>query len=299
MIVIAVTGASIFSVDEKPEARSLLGKDLYRIEITGEDRTALEEKLQAAISEYESNVDDVEAFVWVGRRLAYLGRFRDSIAWYTKGLEKFGRNAKLLRHRGHRYISIRRFSNAVEDLEKAAELIAGQHDEIEPDGVPNSRNQPISSLHSNIWYHLALAHYLSGDYENALDACEKGIAIATNADRLISQTYWHYLTLRKLGRHAEAKRVLEPIHAKLDIIENHAYLRLLLVYKGESSAEEGVSKATSEIDEPTIAYGIAVFTMINGNQERAKQMYEKIISGTNWPAFGYIAAEAELSRMTR
>ena len=63
----------------------------------------------------------------------------------------------MYRHRGHRYVSIREFDRAIADLEYAATLIEGTEDEIEPDGMPNAMNIPVSSLHSNIWYHLGLA----------------------------------------------------------------------------------------------------------------------------------------------
>lgn len=282
---------------KEPEAMSLLGKPLYRIVIGEQAKKDLEDNLATAIKEHEAKPDDVDAYVWVGRRIAYLGRYRDAIDWFTKGLDRFGPNAKLLRHRGHRYISVREFSKAVSDLERAAVLIAGTQDEIEPDGVPNSRNVPISSLHSNIWYHLALSHYLLGDFEKALAACERGMEVSKNPDRLVSQTYWKYLILRRLGKQDEAQRALEPIRADLDIIENHSYLRLLLVYKGDMTSEEAVAKASSGIDEPTTGYGVGVLALINGNRDHAKALFEKVIEGANWPAFGYIAAEAEQKRM--
>ncbi len=282
---------------QDPEAMSLLGKPLFRIVIGERSKTELEERLAAAMEESDAKPDDVDAYVWVGRRIAYLGRYRDAIDWYTKGLDRFGPNAKLLRHRGHRYISIREFAKAVADSERAATLIDETQDEVEPDGVPNSRNTPISSLHSNVWYHLALSHYLLGDFEKSLLACERAMSVSSNPDRLVSQTYWKYLILRRLGRHDDAQKALEPIRADLDIIENHAYLRLLLVYKGEMTAEVAVKAAPSGIDEPTTGYGLGIFNLLNGNRDAAKQMFENVIAGPNWPAFGFIAAEAELKRM--
>lgn len=297
---ILLSSISLQNMEPQPrtvEATSLLGKPLQRISFSQERQRELEDQLVRAIGEHEAKPDDVDAYVWVGRRIAYLGRYRDAIDWFTKGLEKFGPNAKLLRHRGHRYISVREFAKAVSDFEKAAALIAGTEDEIEPDGVPNSRNVPISSLHSNIWYHLALSHYLIGDFDKALVACEKGMHVSNIPDRLVSQTYWKYLILRRLGKHDEAQKALIPIRADLDVIENQAYLRLLLVYKGEISAEEAVSKSNSGMDEPTTGYGLGVFALIKGDREQAKAIFEKVIDGPNWPAFGYIAAEAELKRM--
>ena len=117
---------------------------------------------------YESNPEDVEAIIWYGRRTAYLGRYDDAISIYSEGMEKFSDEPRLYRHRGHRYISIRKFDEAITDFEKAAELIEGTENEIEPDGMPNAQNIPVSTLHGNIWYHLGLAYYLKHDYKKPM-----------------------------------------------------------------------------------------------------------------------------------
>ena len=282
---------------EGAEATSLFGKPLLRPTFSDDVHERLQDDLDSAISEYEKTPNDVDAAVWVGRRLGYLGRYRDAIDWFSRKLEERGPDAKLLRHRGHRYISIREFDLAVTDFKAAAKLIEGTEDEVEPDGVPNARNQPISSLHSNIWYHLALAHYLTGDFEAALVACDKGLEVSGNPDRLVSQTYWKYLILRRLDRHDEAKKALEPINADLDLIENHSYLQLLLVYKGELSAEAVMEKATGAIESPTTAFGLGAFFLLEGDSDRAVEFFKKATSGPSWPAFGFIAAEAELQRL--
>ena len=46
------------------------------------------------------------------------------------------------------------------------------------------------------------------------------------------------MTLRRLGRPAEAEQVLEPISTDMEIIENAAYHKLLLMYRGEIAPEE-------------------------------------------------------------
>jgi tetratricopeptide (TPR) repeat protein len=281
------------------EAVSLLGKPLQRPALEEERRTRVEEDLRQAREMYEKNPGSVDAAVWVGRQIAYLGRFREAIDWYTTAMERHGPHAKLLRHRGHRYLTVRELDRAVQDFEAAARLLEGTPDEIEPDGVPNELNQPISSLHSNVWYHLALAHYLKGDFASALKASTEGMKLSANPDRLVSQSYWHYLSLRRLGRHEEARRLLEPVHAEMELLENHAYLRLLLVFKGALPADEVQARATAGNDGPTTAYGLGAFLLVEGREEEAKVLFEEAISGPAWPAFGYLAAEAELARPGR
>lgn len=289
--------SSLPKVPEGAEAVSLAGKPLYPPKLSEEALKKLEDNLAKARADYEAAPDSVYAAVWVGRRLAYLGRYRDSIEWYSVAILKHEPDAKLLRHRGHRYITIREFGRAIADLEKGAQLIEGKPDEIEPDGVPNARNTPVSSLQSNVWYHLALARYLQGDFEKALEACEKGMKVSGNPDRLVSQTYWRYLILRRLGRDDEAKKAISPIRADLDVIENHAYLRLLLVYKGELPFGKALATAAGEIETPTTAFGLGAFCLLNGDKAKAAELLERAVSGPNWAAFGFIAAEAELQRI--
>ena len=90
--------------------------------------------------------DDADAWIWFGRRTAYLGHFRDAVEIYTRAIERFPDDARFYRHRGHRYISLRRFDDAISDLERAAILIEGRPDAIEPDGLPNAAGKPRSRL---------------------------------------------------------------------------------------------------------------------------------------------------------
>jgi tetratricopeptide (TPR) repeat protein len=57
--------------------------------------------------------------IWLGRRLAYLGRYRDAIDALTKGIAKHPTEARLYRHRGHRHITIRKFALAIADGDRA------------------------------------------------------------------------------------------------------------------------------------------------------------------------------------
>jgi hypothetical protein len=103
---------------------------------------------------------------------------------------------------------------------------------------PTQYGIPTSTLHSNIWYHLALAHYLRHDFERALPAWRRALEVSTNDDMYVATADWLYMTLRRLGRDAEAAAVLEPIHADMRILENHAYHRRLLMYRGEVEPDE-------------------------------------------------------------
>ena len=238
----------------------------------------METKLKEAQAHYEANPNSADAMIWVGRRLAYLGRFTEAIDIFTKGIARFSGDARFYRHRGHRQITLRRFDRAIEDLEKAAKLIKGKPDEIEPDGQPNARNIPTSTLQFNIWYHLGLAYYLTGKNQKALNAYRECLKVSSSPDRLVSTTHWLYMTLRRLNRNAEAAKVLEPIIEGMDIIENTGYYRLTFMYKGLIPSERLVDEAIArEIRRRahSVLYGVANWHLYNGRREQAVEGFRK------------------------
>lgn len=283
--------------ETRPDAVSLLGRPLYSPEMPAERRAQLEENLARAKADLERDPDNLDAIIWLGRRTAYLGRYREAIAIYSKGIERHPRNAKLYRHRGHRYLTVREIAKAIRDLEKASRLVAGTPDEIEPDGAPNSKNIPRSTTQTNIWYHLGLGYYLKGDFAKARRAFATCLGLAKNDDMEVATRYWLYLTLLRFGQQAEAGRVLEPIRQQMDIIENFAYHNLLLFYKGEKPLEKILESAqTDDVARATTLYGVGSWYLVNGHGEKAKSVFREAIAGKQWAAFGFLAAEAELAR---
>lgn len=269
--------------------------------VSPEAKTEMEKRLKEAQSNFEANPDSADAMIWLGRRLAYLGRFSEAIDLYTKGIGRFPTDARFYRHRGHRQITLRRFDLAIVDLEKASQLIKGKPDEIEPDGQPNARNIPTSTLQFNIWYHLGLSYYLTGRNQNALDAYRECLKVSGSPDRLVSTTHWLYMTLRRLNQETEAAKVLQPISEGMDIIENSGYYRLLLMYKGILKNELLLDEALKEADSAashSILYGIGNWHLYNGRRDEAIEIFRRILSGNQWTSFGYIAAEADLKKAT-
>ena len=101
------------------EATSLLGRKLASPPLSPESRARMEAQLATAMAAWDKNRDDVEALIWAGRRTAYLGRFRDAIAIYAEGIKRHPNDARLYRHRGHRYLTVREIDLAIADFEKA------------------------------------------------------------------------------------------------------------------------------------------------------------------------------------
>lgn len=279
------------------EATSLLGRKLAAPALAPEARARMEAQLATAVAAWEKNRDDADAQIWVGRRTAYLGRFREAIGIFSDAIAKHPEDARLYRHRGHRYLTIREIDLAIADFEKAVALITangGQPDQEEPDGQPNARNIPTSTLHSNIYYHLGLGYYLKRDYTRAADAWRRARDVVRNADNLVAASHWLYLSLRRAGNAEAAAAVLVPIDARLDVIENGSYQSLLLMYKGERTPEEVLKAAGEGSGATAVRYGVSAWYLINGKRREAEQLWASILSGPDWPSFGHLAAEAEV-----
>jgi tetratricopeptide (TPR) repeat protein len=285
-----------------PDAQtvSLLGKPLFPPPLASDVRQDREAKLEEARAAYDENPRDLEALIWLGRRTAYLGQYREALAIFSEGLRIHPDEPRLYRHRGHRWITLRRFDEAIRDLERAVKLIEGKEDRVEQDGLPNERNQPTSTLQSNIWYHLGLAYFLKADFENARRCFASCLAVSKNPDMLSATSNWLYMSQRRLGRTEQALRTLEPIDAEMEIIENHAYHRLLLMYQGALTFDALLLESLSgdgSIESATLAFGLANWSLVEGDSERAVALMREIVASPQWAAFGAIAAEADLARL--
>lgn len=264
--------------------------------ISANARNVYETKLSEARADLVKNPESADALIWVGRRLGYLGKYRESIAVFSDGAREFPKDARFLRHRGHRLITLRCFDDAIRDFEAAARLVKGKPDEIEPDGLPNARNIPTSTLQTNIFYHLGLAYYLKGDFKNALKAYKKCVKLSKNPDMLVAAKHWEYMTLRRLGRKKDAAKAIAGIGDNLEIIENDDYYKLVRLYQGKVKAESLFSGKADELGDASAGYGVGNWYFYIGETEKGIEVFRRIVAGNQWASFGYIAAEAELAR---
>jgi tetratricopeptide (TPR) repeat protein len=282
------------AVPEGAEAISLRGDTLAPPPLTGEAAAQRTAELEQARAAWEAHPEDADSIIWYGRRLAYVGRYREAVGAFTRGIERHPNDARLYRHRGHRLVTLRLLDRAVGDLTKAAELVAGEPDEIEPDGLPNAAGIPLSTLHFNIWYHLGLAHYLRGDFPRAEAAYSSCLEVSRNPDLQVATRYWLYLTLRRQGKADAARKLLNGVTPTMEIIENDSYHRLLLLFKGDLAADSVLAAGADDaLQNATVGYGVARWYADQGRDGDAGATIERVLAGSQWAAFGYIAAEAD------
>ncbi|MEK7831447.1 MAG: tetratricopeptide repeat protein [Acidobacteriota bacterium] len=263
---------------QKPEIVSPLGvKHFANADEKGE--------IAAAEAKLAADPKNIDLLIALGRAQANVWRYNDAIATYTRGIKMAPNDARLYRHRGHRYISTRQFDKAVADMTKAAKLNDKDFD---------------------IWYHLALAHYLKGQFAQAANAYERCRQVAEadatdkRDDSVIAVSDWLYMTYRRMNKPAEAAKVLERITPEMKVKENKSYFDRLLFYKGLKMESDlvNVEKAT-DLEIATVGYGIGNWHLYNGNRAKAEELFRKIVGGKYWPAFGFIAAETELARFKK
>jgi len=277
-------------VAEEPAAFSLNGEPLFAPPPSEKLLEQLAEKERL----YQENRQNPDRIIWYGRFTAYAGRYQDAIRIFSEGIKKFPGDARFYRHRGHCYITIRKFDEAIGDLEKAAELIRDQPDEVEPDGMPNEQNIPVSTLQGNIWYHLGLASYLKRDFTKALSAFINCLRTSSNDDNLVSASHWIYTIMCRNNPKEDPTRVLSRISDSLHVIENHGYYRLCRLYQGRISPDEALQGLEEGPGRDTVDYGIARWYACHGNQEKAREILYDILGRPGWASFGYIAAEADI-----
>lgn len=320
LLLALLAACSVFPTAADPlpagaEARSLLGEPLYPPPVPEGQRAELERLLLEAHARRQAAPDDADALIWYGRRLGYLGRFREAVEVFTEGIQRHPEDARMWRFRGHRWITLRQFDKAVADLERAAQLIEGRPDEAEPAGQPNARGVDLDTLHLNVWYHLALAHFLRGEWEAAVDGFRRARETGRNDDVAAMCAYWiassasrAAVAERAAGDEkaarvfdAEVQVALNAVSRRMDVVEYLAYHRLALAWKGEQDPRallaETRGQGTAGVDFATVAFGVAHWLLCRGDTQAAREVLEEICAGASWHAFGHIAAEVELARM--
>lgn len=270
-----------------------------------------------------------DRYVYAGRLLHYLNDPEGAIRLFTEGLEAVPNDAALLRHRGHRYLTVRRYNDAVADLALAAKVSEGQPDEhefwqketqedlvkivlgkeseietlhmpVNEGTIAKTQSSYKSTLHGSIYYHLAIGHYLLGDFEAALGAFKAADDLGVDDDMKVATADWMYMTLRRLGRPDEAAAIIAGFDTENTSVnpDEDFYLKRIRMYKGQASPEDLLADASvSAIGLTTQGYGVGNWYLTEGNTERAKQIFADVVANGVKFGFAYMAAEADLNRI--
>lgn len=265
-------------------------------------------------------------YIIAARVEGYIGNHVGSVALLTEALDQFPGDIRLLRHRGHRRISLRDFTGAIDDLVAAAALLDTTDDEfelyqkdVEPDGmrlivgkeplldhhpkVADLRGTPaaepyMTNLHTSVWYHLGVAQYLSGQLDDAVDTFARAYGTALHYEGKVASLDWQYMALRRLGRDAEAAGLLDEFASLADEYDEAGigYDDRMRLYRGEIGPDElRVRISDHPMLVATVGYGLGNWYLYNGRADEAHEVFRDVIATGAKYAFAYMAAEAELA----
>lgn len=228
-----------------------------------------------AESALASDARNIELIIQLGVAQSGARQFREAIETFTRGLTIAPNNPLLLRWRGHRYLSVREFDRAMDDL---------------------TRGSRLDSTIYGIWYHLGIVRYSGGDFAGAVEAFTRAQPRAPDAGELAGSTDWLWMSLMRAGRAAEAQAMLARRPDSLAV--TNAYARRLKLYRGEIGPEDVMTPAdTADVQVATLSYGVGNWYLLRGDTSRARAWFERSIRSGGWPAFGFIMSEVELRRL--
>ena len=232
--------------------------------------------IKSARSALAADPKNVARIIDLGVAESGARQFREAIATFTRGLEIEPNNALLLRWRGHRYLSVREFDRAFADLTRGAKLDPTIY---------------------GIWYHLGVLQFLRGEFAAAAESFAKAQPIAPDAGELAGATDWLWMSLSRAGRGADAKAMLDRRPDNKPV--TNAYARRLQLYRGEIGPDAVVTAAdTEDVQVATLAYGLGNWHLVKGDKAQARTWFERSVQSGGWPAFGFMASEAELRRLS-
>ena len=211
------------------------------------------------------------------RTLARLQRHQEAIQSCSRTLSLRPDHAAALVDRGHFYINVGKIDLALADLERAETLANDDY---------------------GLFYHLALARYLNGEFAKAADAYVGCVRTATTPDSRTSCKAWQYLALARAGRKSEAQALLDAFSPEPDQ-QPSAYIDRLLLFKGvKSEADVAQTMAKDALQRSTVGYSIGIWHLLAGREQKAREYFEQATASTGQPsAFGAVAASVELQRM--
>src|SRR6184192_4896734 len=124
---------------------------------------------------------NVERIIQLGVAQSGARQFREAIQTFTRGLTIAPTDAVLYRWRGHRYLSVREFDRALDDL---------------------TRGSRLDSTNYGTWYHLGIDRYARGDFAAAADAFARAQRRPPDGSELAGATDWLWMSLSRAGRAA-------------------------------------------------------------------------------------------------
>jgi tetratricopeptide (TPR) repeat protein len=273
MRLITLCAAALCAAVSTATAQSLQYRSPAGMEYRSQPDTGAIARAEAALAADPRNVD---RFVELGLAQSGVRQFREAIATFSRALAIWPNDPVLYRWRGHRYLSVREFDRALDDL---------------------TRGFALDSTNYGILYHLGVVRFARGDFAGAADAFARAQPRAPNAGELAGSTDWLWMALSRAGRGAEAQAMLDRHPDSLPVA--NAYAQRLRLYRGQIAPEQVLTPADTEgVQVATLSFGLGNWYLVRGDTARARVRFERSVAASGgWPAFGFIVSEIELRRL--
>ena len=210
--------------------------------------------------------------------LAALQKHQQAITACSEALRLRPNDENALRDRGHYHLNLGEIDPGMADLKKA---------------------QALKKDDRGTYYHLGLAYYFKGDFADAAKQWEGCLALAPDDAGKVECSAWLYPALRRAGRDADAKKLLDSI--TITSLPGHPgnYLDRLMLFKGTKTEAEVAKTMPAEggLSESTVGYGIGLWHLLNKRPDKAREYFQKAVASKFTVSWGYRASEAELKRM--
>lgn len=266
-----------------------------------------------------SNRADAKLYELIGVLKADQGDYEGSIETFTAGIEAYPRDARLYRHRGHRFMNVRRLREAKADFLSALEflpdfpyayetakvqvvpqleqiLLHGAAPDSQPDvGALKQRGAYFASLAFKIHYHLGLTQHILGEDEAAAASFELALTHSETVDLQSATLNWLVVVHSVLGNDTRVEQLLRELNFEQAAGVNGAYQEMLKVYKGLMSIDDLLT--ASQTDSRILAtsgYGVALLLETRGEVAEARSLLERVVAEGDRHAFGTVAAEMRL-----
>jgi tetratricopeptide (TPR) repeat protein len=266
------TIAAIAALSSPANAQSIQYRSPAGLEYRAQADTGPIARAERALAADPRNV---QRFIQLGVAQAGARQMREAVQTFTRALAIAPADPMLYRWRGHRNLSIRQFDAAMADL---------------------TRGYGLDSTNYGILYHLGVLRFVRGDFNAAADAFARAQPRAPDAGELAGSTDWLWMSLQRAGRAGEAAAMLarRPDTAATNV----AYAKRLRLYRGEIGPDALFAPSdTGDVEVATLSFGLGNWYLVKGDTARARVQFARSIRSGGWPAFGFIASEAELARL--
>ncbi|HEX9729684.1 MAG TPA: tetratricopeptide repeat protein [Gemmatimonadales bacterium] len=256
------------AVGQTPQYRSPAGVQYVSLPDTGDVARA-----EAALAADPRNVDLIIA---LGLAQSGIRQYREAIATFSRGLEVEPDNPVVYRWRGHRHLSVRELDRARANLE---------------------RGLALDPTNYGVLYHLGIVRFVTGDFDGAAALFARALPLAPgDGGERAGSIDWLWMSLSRAGKHGEARAMLAREADSLPV--ENAYAQRIRLYRGLLEPDAVLAPAdTGDVAVATLSYGVGNWYLLQGDTAQARHWFERSVASGGWPAFGFIASEAELRRL--